>query len=188
MVSLSVHKQNPFQAATDTKSRVWSKNGEGLKFTAKGCKDLAVGRRLKLIVAIAYGKGMVLKEAYEKMNGRFFSQFNQEHFNIAFARSGPKRNGQRLFMMNNDPSQRSNVAEGPWRHWGGVARDTCPFTAYQRHWIYFPSLEDGPGGRSNLWKRYIGDIWTISWPRLLVSREASEDIYIIYFKSYRTKY
>lgn len=45
---------------------------EGLKFTPKGCKDLAGGRRLKLIVAIAYGKGMVLKEAYEKWMGGFF--------------------------------------------------------------------------------------------------------------------
>jgi len=37
-----VHKQNPLQAATGTKSRVWRKKGEGLKFTAKGSKDLAV--------------------------------------------------------------------------------------------------------------------------------------------------
>ena len=66
-----VYKQNPLQAACGTKSRVWRKKGEGLKFTAKGSKDLAGGRRLHLIVAIAYSKGVVLKEAYEKMDGRF---------------------------------------------------------------------------------------------------------------------
>ena len=48
---------------------------------AKGSKNLAGGRRLHLIVAIVYGKGVVLKEAYEKRNGRFFTQFIQEHFN-----------------------------------------------------------------------------------------------------------
>ena len=68
-------------------------------------------RCLRSLVAIAYGKGVVLKEAYEKMNGRFFAQFIREHFNIAFARSRLKRNGKRLFIMDNDPSQRSKVAE-----------------------------------------------------------------------------
>ena len=97
-----VYKQNPFQAASGTKSRVWRKKGEGLKFTAKGSKDLAGGRRLHLIVAIAYNKGIVLKEAYEKMDGRFFAQFIREHFYIAFARCGPKRNRKRLFIMDNE--------------------------------------------------------------------------------------
>ena len=100
-----VDKQNPLQAAVGTKSRIWRKKNEGLQFTAKGSKDLAGGRRLHLIVAIAYGKGVVLKEVYEKMDGQFFAQFIRTHFNIAFARSGPKRHGKRLFIMDNDPSQ-----------------------------------------------------------------------------------
>ena len=54
---------------------------------------------------------MVLKEVYEKMDGQFFAQFIRTHFNIAFARSGPKRYGRRLFIMDNDPSQRSKVAK-----------------------------------------------------------------------------
>ena len=91
-----LHKQNPLQVTIGMKSRVWRKKGEGLKFTAKGNKDLAGGSRLHLIVAIAYGKGEVLKEAYKKMKGGFFAQFIREHFNIAFARSGPKRNGKQL--------------------------------------------------------------------------------------------
>ena len=60
------HKQNPLQAAAGTKTRIWRKKNEDLQFTAKGSKDLAGGLRLYLIVAIAYGKGVVLKEVYEK--------------------------------------------------------------------------------------------------------------------------
>ena len=92
-----VHKQNPIQAAAGTKSRIWRKKNAGLPFTSKGSKDLAGGPRLHLIVASAYGKGVVLKEVYEKMDGH--------------ARSGPKRHGQRLFIVDNDPSQRSKVAK-----------------------------------------------------------------------------
>jgi len=94
MVSLSYINKIPFRRQLARKAEYGGKKGEGLKFTAKGSKDLAGGRRLHLIVAIAYGKGVILKEAYEKMNERLFAQFIREYFNIAFARSGPKRNGQ----------------------------------------------------------------------------------------------
>ena len=70
-----VHKYNPMKGACEPKSRVWRRPGEGLNITAKGKKDLAGGRRLHLIVAIAAGKGIILKEAYEKMSGNFFSLF-----------------------------------------------------------------------------------------------------------------
>ena len=106
-----VDKQNPLQAAAGTKSQIWRKKNEGLQFTAQDSKDLAGGRRLHLIVAIAYREGVVLKEVYEKMDRQFFAQFIWTHFNIAFARSGPKRHEQQLFIMDNDPSQRSKVAK-----------------------------------------------------------------------------
>lgn len=38
----------------------------------KGSKDLVSGCWLYLIVGIVYGKGVVVKEVYEKMNGWFF--------------------------------------------------------------------------------------------------------------------
>ena len=60
-----VHKHNPLQAAAGTKSRIWTvwrEKNEGLQLTAIGSKDLAGGPRLHLIVAIAYGKRVVLKE------------------------------------------------------------------------------------------------------------------------------
>ena len=41
-----VHKYNPKSGAASNGARVWRKRQEGLDFTAKGCKDLAGGRRL----------------------------------------------------------------------------------------------------------------------------------------------
>lgn len=66
-----VHKQNPPQAAAGTRSWIWRKKKEGLQFTAKGSKHLAGGPRLHLIVAIAHGKGVVLKKVYEKQMDSF---------------------------------------------------------------------------------------------------------------------
>ena len=68
-----------------TKSRIWRKKNEGLQFAAKGSKDLAGGPQMHLLVAITTGKGVVLEEVYEKMDGQFFTQFIWTHFNIAFA-------------------------------------------------------------------------------------------------------
>ena len=57
------------------------------------CKDLVGGRRLHVIVAIAYGKGVILKVPYAKMTGEFFARFIREHFNLTFAKAGPKADG-----------------------------------------------------------------------------------------------
>ncbi|CAB4036984.1 Transposable element Tcb1 transposase [Paramuricea clavata] len=76
---------------------------EGLLVTGKGSKELAGGKRLHVIVAIAYGKGVVLKVPYEKMNGNFFAEFIGKHINTC-------KNDRRLFLMDNDPSQTSKAA------------------------------------------------------------------------------
>ena len=60
---------------------------EGLKLTNKGSKDLAGGRRLHVLAAIAYKKGVILAVPYENMKGTFFAQFIRTHFNIAFGRN-----------------------------------------------------------------------------------------------------
>ena len=60
---------------------------------------MAGGRRLHVLVAIAHGKGVVLREPYEKMNGNFFSEFIKEQFNTTFARAGPKTKG-KAFICN----------------------------------------------------------------------------------------
>ena len=77
---------------------------------ANSSKELAGGRRLHVIVAIAFGKGVILKVPYEKMTGKSFANFIREHFNITFAKAGPKAHGKRLFVMDNDPSQTSREA------------------------------------------------------------------------------
>ena len=105
-----IHKGNPMSEASSPKARVWRKKGEGLQVTAKGSKNLAGGRRLHILVAIAYGKGVILKEIFEKMNAAFFSQFIKDNFNSCFAQAGPKKNGKRLFVMDNDPSQNSKAS------------------------------------------------------------------------------
>ena len=105
-----VYKHNPLNSAISPKSRVRRKRSKGLQLTSKGLKELAGGKRLHVLVAIAYGKGVVLKVPYRKMDGNFFAEFIRQHFNICFARCGPKQNGRRLFLMDNDPSQTSKVA------------------------------------------------------------------------------
>ena len=106
-----VHKYNPQSGVNLNKSQVWRQKGEGLKVTVKGSKDLAGGRRLHILVAIAYGKGVILAVPFQKMDGTFFAEFIRDHFNIAFARAGPKQNGRKLFVMDNDPSQKSKCAK-----------------------------------------------------------------------------
>ena len=57
-----IHKYNPLKTVLQPKSRVWRKRGEGLEITSKGSKDFPGGRRLHLIVAVAYGKGVILRK------------------------------------------------------------------------------------------------------------------------------
>ena len=72
-------------------ARVWQKKGEGLMLTSKGSNDLAGGRRVHVMVAIAYRKGVILAEPYK--NGNFFAQFIKNKFNICFLKSCPKHDG-----------------------------------------------------------------------------------------------
>ena len=65
--------------------------------------------------AIAHGKGIILKESYEKMSGEFFSAFIRSRFNITFAKAGPKHNGARLSVMDNDPCVKP--VRKLWRHY-----------------------------------------------------------------------
>ncbi len=62
------------------------------------------------MVAIAYGKGVVVRIPYTKLDGPFVAHFIKEHFRISFARAGPKHKGRRLLIMDNDPCQTSTVA------------------------------------------------------------------------------
>ena len=59
--------------ALKAKNRLWRMRSEGLTLTTKGSKDLAGGKRLHLLVAIAQGRGVICAEVYEKMSGHYFS-------------------------------------------------------------------------------------------------------------------
>jgi len=104
-----VHKRNPLDQAIAPKSRIYRKKGEGLAFgcTSKGKKEGTGGHYVKLIVAISYGKGVVLCEPYQKMSGAFFAQFISKHFKSALRRADKETD---LFVQDGDPSQNSAVA------------------------------------------------------------------------------
>ena len=57
------------------------------------------GERVHVLVAVAYSKGAILKEVYEKMDGAFFAEFIKTHFDLCFEKAGPKTYGRRLFVM-----------------------------------------------------------------------------------------
>ena len=62
-----VYKTNSLDQARAPKGRVWRKRSEGLiqGCLAKGSKSGAGGRVPKLMVAISYGKGVVVCERYD---------------------------------------------------------------------------------------------------------------------------
>ena len=62
------------------------------------------------MVAIAYHQGVILKEPYENLNGNFFANFMRRHFNLCFARAGPKEDRKRIFVQDHDPSMVSKAA------------------------------------------------------------------------------
>ena len=101
-----VHKTQPLSDALAPKGRVWRKRTGGLQVTAKGCKNLAGGKRLHLLVAISHNKGVLLVQEYEKMTAAYFARFVRDKFPVLFSR----KRGRKWFVMDNDPSQRSLAA------------------------------------------------------------------------------
>ena len=62
------------------------------------------------MVAIAYGKGVILSEQYQqRLNGVMFAKFIDTHFDATFKKSA-NPNG-RLFLQDGDPSQNSKKAQ-----------------------------------------------------------------------------
>ena len=105
-----VHKLNPKDQARAPGAKVWRKKNEGLKrnCTAKGNKAGHGGRTAHFMVAITYGKGVILCQHYEKLSGKYFASLIEESFQGVFARScNPEGN---MFLQDGDPSQNSKVA------------------------------------------------------------------------------
>ncbi|XP_028403948.1 uncharacterized protein LOC114526537 [Dendronephthya gigantea] len=106
-----VYKSNPLSDVLKPKNRVWRKRGEGLLLTTKGSKELAGGKRLHLLVAMAHGHGVICAEPYVKMDGPYFARFIRRHFPILFDITKNDNTTPKLFVMDNDPSQTSAVAK-----------------------------------------------------------------------------
>lgn len=107
-----VHKTNPYQDALTPRGRIWRKSSEGLKFTTKGSKVLAGGRRLHLLVGVTHGLGVTVAEEYTKMDGSYFGRFIQTTMERSLGDIAMQKDKERLiFVMDNDPSQNSKVAK-----------------------------------------------------------------------------
>ena len=105
-----VYKAKPLDQARAPKGRVWRRKSEGLKqgCLAKGRKAGTGGKVAKFMVAITYGRGVLVCERYEKMDGNYFASFIDRNFNSMFARSG--KGSSRLWLQDGDPSQNSKAA------------------------------------------------------------------------------
>ncbi len=104
-----VHKTNPLDQAKAPKSRIYRKKGEGLCVgcTSKGKKEGTGGNYARFIVAISYGKGVIICEEYQKMTGAFFAKFIEDHFPRMFDVADKETD---VFVQDGDPSQNSSAA------------------------------------------------------------------------------
>ena len=106
-----VHKTNPCEQAHAPKARTWRKKSEGLALgcTSKGRKEGTGGKMLKLMIAISYGKGVIICEPYEQMNGAYFYSFINRNFNTMFQKAD--KGNSRIWVQGGDPSQNSVLAK-----------------------------------------------------------------------------
>lgn len=104
------YKTNPMDQARAPKGRVWRRKSEGLiqGCLAKGRKCGTGGKVAKFIVAISFGKGVLVCKRYETMNANFFASFIDQNFNNMFVRSG--KGLSRMWLQDGDPSQNSKSA------------------------------------------------------------------------------
>ena len=113
-----IHKYNPLDQARAPKGRIWRKPREGLSYgcTAKGAHCGSGGRVAKFMVAVSYGKGVILCEQYETLNGRYFQSLVEREFPRMFTIAD--KEGRRFFLQDGDPSQNSALARAAWRKMG----------------------------------------------------------------------
>ena len=104
-----IHKYNPYDQARAPKGKIWRKPQEGLArgCTAKGAHCGSGGRVAKFFVAISYGKGVILCEQYNSLNGRYFKTLIEREFQRMFRES---QKSSKLFIQDGDPSQNSALA------------------------------------------------------------------------------
>ena len=109
-----VYKANPLDQACAPKGRVWWKQSAGLTqgCLAKGSKSGMEGKVANFMVAVTQGKGVLVCERYDKMDGNYFISFIDQHFNTMFEQSC--KGLSRLELQDGHPSQNSKT--GPWSY------------------------------------------------------------------------
>ena len=81
--------------------------------TAKGAHCGSGGRVVEFMVAVSYGKGVILCEQYETLN---FQSLVEREFPRMF--TIVDKEGRRFFLQDDDPSQNSALARAAWRKMG----------------------------------------------------------------------
>lgn len=100
-------KTSSLDQARAPKGRIWRKPSDGMAIgcLAKDRKEGMGGKYVKLIEAISYNKGVIACHPYEKMTGRFFTTFIEQHFPRMFQQA--EKGESNLFLQDNCPCQNS---------------------------------------------------------------------------------
>ncbi len=109
-----IHKRNPFNEALSASSRVYRRKNEGLQLTAKGCKDLADGKRLHFLIGITWGYGVTLIQTYEKIDGKLFASFINDLLHGRLMELAELKNVPSRSLWTMTPLTK---AELPWKSW-----------------------------------------------------------------------
>ena len=99
-----IHKTRPCNQTLAPRGRIWRKRCEELDHgcTTKRSSCLSGGRRVKVFVAITFGRGVILAKSYQHPDGPIFADFVTENFPATFMRSGKDTN---MFLQDVDPFQ-----------------------------------------------------------------------------------
>ena len=103
-----VHKLHPFGDAMAPSGKIWRTKKEGLTLTAKGKKEGYNGKSVRLFVAIAHNKGVIMVEQWDpetRFTGENYRKFVVKHFPKAFRKSANPRN--KLVLQDGCPVQKS---------------------------------------------------------------------------------
>lgn len=109
------HKYHPLDQAQAPGTMVWRRPNERLNFglTAKAAHCGNGGTQAHFMVAIAYGKGVVMCVQYHgRINGEKFAEIIRDEFPAAFKKSANPSG--KIFLQDGDPSQNSAKSEKAW--------------------------------------------------------------------------
>lgn len=106
-----VYKTRPNEQSCSPRKKVWRRRNEGLRpgCVAKGRKEGTGLNVVRLMVAVAYGKGVIICEEYKKLNGAYFADFVKRNFINMFGAAD--KDHVKYFLQDGDRSQNSKAAK-----------------------------------------------------------------------------